>query len=465
MKLREDNQNDKSDEIFDDPDDILAMLQDYSDNDFANVSQVDNSDIPLKDDTDDDLLALLDMISAKEETRAQDSESDEIFALDDNVDEWNIDEGLAATQDDNNDIISIDDMWSNEEFEQNDAKLKKLEIDELDELDLDNFDRNNLDINSYKSNNESSQDINHLSDIFSDVLSAVDTLEDKDMESFTATDNGKEISNKKEALSSKKEKSKEKKESFLKKLFSKDKLDANESKDKAKKKKDKVNKKQAKNKQVDTIDDEKKSTKKAKKVSTKDSKKKALSKNKIKEANNIMKEIGEDEDKPINKKAFAAVFLLLGSIFILFLLGTNLYTYSLGVKYATDYFEKGRYTDAYYEIYGVELKENDQILYDRIVTVMYVNKQLESYMNYYEMKEYPKALDSLFKGLKRYDQYIDHAIKLGVDEDLNTLRDAIVGELEDKFNITEKEATSMTSIEDVSEYSINVHTLVLEKMD
>lgn len=465
MKLREDNQNDKSDEIFDDPDDILAMLQDYSDNDFANVSQVDNSDIPIKDDTDDDLLALLDMISAKEETGAQDSESDEIFALDDNVDEWNIDEGLAATQDDNNDIISIDDMWSNEEFEQNDAKLKKLEIDEIDELDLDNFDRNNLDFNSYKSNNESSQDINHLSDIFSDVLSAVDTLEDKDMESFTATDNGKEISNKKEALSSKKEKSKEKKESFLKKLFSKDKLDANESKDKAKKKKDKVNKKQAKNKQVDTIDDEKKSTKKAKKVSTKDSKKKALSKNKIKEANNIMKEIGEDEDKPINKKAFAAVFLLLGSIFILFLLGTNLYTYSLGVKYAADFFEKGRYTDAYYEIYGVELKENDQILYDRIVTVMYVNKQLESYMNYYEMKEYPKALDSLFKGLKRYDQYIDHAIKLGVDEDLNTLRDAIVGELEDKFNITEKEATSMTSIEDVSEYSINVHTLVLEKMD
>lgn len=468
MNLKEDNLKDKSNEIFDDPDDILALLQDYSDDDFTNVSQVDNNDTLAQDETDDDLLALLDMISAKDESN-EDIENEEIFALDDNEDNWNNDEAIAVASEDNDDIISIDDMWSNEEFELNDAKLKKIEIDELD---LDNFETDNLGLNKYDSKSDSSQDMSNISDIFSNVLSAVDTLDDKETDSIPITDyvkgNSELISNQKDVIA------KEKKESFLSKLFGKDKIEdketlaPKENKEKDKKKKEKLSKKQVKNKKADSIDDEKnqKAIVKNKKKTAAKEKKNKLPKSKIKEANSIIKDITDDDkDAPINKKACAVVFLLLGSIFILILLGTNLYTYSLGIKYAEDYFDKGRYSDAYYEIYGVNLKETDQTLYDKIVTVMYVNQQLEAYMNYYDIKEYPKALDSLFKGLKRYEQYIDHGIKLGVEEDLNTLREAIIGELDDKFNITEKEAKMMTSIEDISEYSINVHTLVIEKMD
>ena len=84
---------------------------------------------------------------------------------------------------------------------------------------------------------------------------------------------------------------------------------------------------------------------------------------------------------------------------------------------------------AYNEIYGLEIKNEDLLLYDRIMTVMYVQKQLNSYYNYYGMNDKPKALDSLLKGLQRYEKYIELAVELDVDSDLDSVRKKILTEI------------------------------------
>ncbi len=173
---------------------------------------------------------------------------------------------------------------------------------------------------------------------------------------------------------------------------------------------------------------------------------------------------GEDNIK-VNKLAVIFImtfFILIGGFVIL---GTNLYSYSLGVKNANLEFSRKRYTNAYNEIYGLDIREKDSELYQKIMTVMFVNKELNSYNNYIDMNKYPEALDSLLKGLERYDKYIERATELGIKEDLAQVKEQILTELKRQFNITEEEAIVLNSSMDQTQYSINVINTVLEKME
>ena len=149
---------------------------------------------------------------------------------------------------------------------------------------------------------------------------------------------------------------------------------------------------------------------------------------------------------------------------MLLLILTNIFSYSLSIRNATTYFGNQKYTQAYNEVYGIELKDEDIELYDKIMTVMYVNKQLNSYNNYYQLGKYPEALDSLLKGLQRYDKYIELATMLGISTDLDYVKSQIVAELNNVFRLSEKEATNIIYSENQAKYSIAVYDVVLENM-
>ncbi len=198
--------------------------------------------------------------------------------------------------------------------------------------------------------------------------------------------------------------------------------------------------------------------KKAKKKKAKAEKKKA------KEAIEVIDEINEDPGR-INRLGATIVFILFGALASVLILGTNIISYTLNIQHAADYFSKQKYTEAYYEVYGVELRDEDLELYEKIATVMFVNKQLNSYNNYINIKQYPQALDSLLKGLKRYDKYIELATYLGVDSDLNYVRDQILAELNKKYKLTEDEAVKINSLTNMKDYSLAVYDIVLERMN
>ncbi len=211
----------------------------------------------------------------------------------------------------------------------------------------------------------------------------------------------------------------------------------------------------------DSEDDTAPVDKKAEKKKAKEEKKKAKE---SKAAIEIIDEIDEDPGR-INRLGATIVFIFFGALAAILILGSNIISYTLNIQHAADYFSKQKYTEAYYEVYGVELKDEDLELYEKIATVMFVNKQLNSYNNYYNIKQYPQALDSLLKGLKRYDKYIELATYLGVDSDLNYVREQILAELNKKYNLTENEAVKINSIANMKDYSLAVYDVVLEKMN
>ncbi len=321
-----------------------------------------------------------------------------------------------------------------------------------------------------------------VGEVFSEALEAVSTLTDPAEETIQipeeSEDSKEKDSNKKTAKRKKDtEKAKEKKAGLFTRLFSNiedeeplksEKRKAEEEtaalKETGKKKKKAKEKAKEKAHQTEGQEDaeETEESAKSKKAQKKEEKqKKKIAKREKKKIEIIDDEIDEGR---INKVGASIVLMFFGMLVMLLLISTNIFSYSLSIKNATDYFGRHRYTQAYNEVYGIDIKDEDIELYDKIMTVMYVNKQLNSYNNYYHMEKYPEALDSLLKGLQRYDKYIELATILGIKTDLDYVRNQIIAELYNVFSLTEEQAVKIINSENQAAYSIAVYDVVLENL-
>ena len=168
----------------------------------------------------------------------------------------------------------------------------------------------------------------------------------------------------------------------------------------------------------------------------------------------------ELEHGKINKAGATILFVIFAILTIVIIIGTNIYSYNLSIKNAQEDFDIKKYNEAYYEVYGLKIQDEDIELYDKIMTVMYVNHQLNAYEYYMTSKNKDKALDSLLKGLQRYDKYLQLAQRLGITDDLNYVKGEILDRLETEFDLTEAEAYSMVNIEDSVDYSEYLYGLL-----
>jgi len=126
--------------------------------------------------------------------------------------------------------------------------------------------------------------------------------------------------------------------------------------------------------------------------------------------------------------------------------GTNLFSYASAKKEALNYFEMGKYTEAYQEAIGTDMRNKDEESYNKIKVVMKVQQSLNAYQNYDRIKYYPEALDSLLRGLKRYDSNIEEGMELEVENDMMTCRKQILTLLQEEFNLSEAEAYSIIAL-------------------
>ena len=205
---------------------------------------------------------------------------------------------------------------------------------------------------------------------------------------------------------------------------------------------------------------EKKEQEKQVKLEKQRVKKEAKAEKKAKKMEEAKLLLEEMEKTRINRAGASIVFIFFAMIAVVIIVGTSIFSYSLSIKNAETEFNRDEYTAAYNEIYGLEIKDEDIMLYDRIMTVMYVQKQLNSYDNYYRMNDKPKALDSLLKGLQRYEKYIELAVELDVDTDLDSVRYKILENISSSFMMTEQEAMEIIQSDNQAEYSKRVYDAV-----
>ncbi len=170
---------------------------------------------------------------------------------------------------------------------------------------------------------------------------------------------------------------------------------------------------------------------------------------KMEEAKQILEEM---KDTRINRVGATIVFVFFAVCAIVLLSGSEIFGYAISIHSAETNFNKAYdndvkyYTDAYNDIYGLEIKPEDQVLSDKIMTVMFVNKELNSYNSHMVMKDYPAALHSLLLGLYRYGKWYEQAISLGIGRDMDYVRVQILKELEATFHVSEDEAELLRSL-------------------
>ena len=203
---------------------------------------------------------------------------------------------------------------------------------------------------------------------------------------------------------------------------------------------------------------------------------------KLEEAKQILEEMKETR---INRLGATIVFVFFAVCGIVLLSGSEIFGYAISIQSAENNFNKALnnnvkyYTDAYNDIYGLEIKEEDQQLNDKIMTVMFVNKEVNSYNSYMRLGDYEAALHSLLLGLYRYGTYYGttEVIALGIDKDLDFVRTHILETLKANFDVSEDEAEVLRSMlakagaggmhsdidEDAArEYNLELYKIVLE---
>lgn len=164
-------------------------------------------------------------------------------------------------------------------------------------------------------------------------------------------------------------------------------------------------------------------------------------------------------EKKLNKPAVVFIFtLFLGATF-LFFVSTSNFNYSLAIEKATNYFANQKYRKAYDEIVGVEVKEKDEELKDRIYTVMYVERLYESYLNNIELGREEKALDSLLRGVDKYYEHYEEAQTLGITADLDYSFKQIQNVLETQYNLSVEDAKKINQLDNY-DYVQYIHSVV-----
>ena len=190
---------------------------------------------------------------------------------------------------------------------------------------------------------------------------------------------------------------------------------------------------------------------------------------KLEEAQLVLEEL---KTTRINKAGASIVFAFFLVIAVVIIIGTNLASYSIAMQHAETEFERKRYNSAYEEIYGLEAKPEEQLLYDKIMTVMYLQKQLNSYNNFMVIGEDAKALDSLVKGLQRYEKYMYLADELGITADFDYVRGQLLEAINRNFGLAEEETDKLVTLynqgqKDGSqlEYSIAIYDAIPDDTD
>ena len=166
----------------------------------------------------------------------------------------------------------------------------------------------------------------------------------------------------------------------------------------------------------------------------------------------------------ISKPVYLLIVTFVAGIGLLVYFGSVTISYTTDMKSAVKAFVKDDYSKAYDYVAGMDIKSEDENFYNQVVTIMYVEKQLLSYNNYRKVEDYNRALDSLLKGIVKYDKYKSKAQELEVLEDFKVSYNRILTALKYDYKLSEEEAREIVDILSEEEYSDKIRNVVKDNL-
>ena len=160
-----------------------------------------------------------------------------------------------------------------------------------------------------------------------------------------------------------------------------------------------------------------------------------------------------DNTPPLPKKPVFLIFLMVASLVALILLGADLLGYSNQLNNAKNQYAKKNYSEAFAEISGMEIKEDDMALYNKYHVMAMVSVELEAYESLMSQKFYDMALDCLVRTIGRAEKYRADAESYGCIQELNELELKAETILSETFGVSREEALEFYSYRNKKDYS------------
>ena len=479
-----------------------VSLDDTIEDSGIDISALDDStiddagtDIPVLDDSDVDNLGT--DIPALDDSNADDLSADIPVLDDSNIDDLSadipalddsdivaLDSGLeddgSMSMDGLDDVMAALDAGSGDaagdstdgaaEGTSDDSNIDSM----LDGL-LDNLDMNgSLDETAASESSPSEQmDGAAALDNMSDILGLDDVPFGTEGQDDAATDNLQDMLDVESMMPQAEETGDEKKPGFFKRVFGNVVTDeiAEQERLEAEKAEEEAAKKAEEDEKAKEEKAEKKAEADAQKAEKKEEKKKQQEAKKAeKAAKKAEKKAKREEEEAaelevvgkLNKVGVSIIAIATIIFLVVEIAGTNIFGYVSTKNKAKSYFDMGKYTEAYQEAIGTDMRKKNPEEYNKIKVVMKVQQPLNAYQNYDRIGYYPEALNALMKGLKRYDANIDEAIDLDVDKDMMSCRKQILTLLKQEYNLSESEAYAILVL-DQTAYQKKVVELGLKK--
>lgn len=185
--------------------------------------------------------------------------------------------------------------------------------------------------------------------------------------------------------------------------------------------------------------DAEKEEKKAAKLQEKEAKK-------FEKANRTV-EVVVDEGK-INKIG-AGIVVVIGAIICAgIIFGINWFSYSNTISRAKRYYKQEQYIEAYSQIASMELKEDDQYLYNELRIISKLQSEYEYYESAIQVNKKEDAIFHLIKGLRKYNAHYEKAKECEVDDIYDDIYDNIIEAFDETFSISEKKALEIAELSD-----------------
>lgn len=162
----------------------------------------------------------------------------------------------------------------------------------------------------------------------------------------------------------------------------------------------------------------------------------------------------------IKPKTIIKLVLFVSGTVILITVMNDYMHYMSNIQLSKTYYQNGNYEEAYDSLNGTNIKAADEDLYKQVRVLMYLDKQINSYDRYTKLNMKAEALDSLIKGVDRYNTYRDIAEGQGVVAQFDDIYSKILDNLLNSYGIDEAKANEYCNVmkEDFVQYHMTIET-------
>lgn len=204
--------------------------------------------------------------------------------------------------------------------------------------------------------------------------------------------------------------------------------------------------------------------KKAKDAAKEEKKAEKLQKKEEKKLEKANREIEVVVDEGKINKAGASIIVLIGIVLCVgIIFGIDWFTYSNTISRAKRYYKQEQYIEAYSQISSMELKEDDQYLYDELRLISKLQSEYEYYHSAIRVNKREDAIFHLIKGLRKYNTYYNKAKELEVEDIYDDIYGDIIKAFDETFSISENRALEIAELSDNEVVKLIQEYKVVEK--